>query len=126
MRRKRIVKQIGCAVLAGALMVGQIFGSGASLITAKAAESWVDTLKVANGDFETGDSSNWTIESGSGAELVVKNGGSNVNSTYYLNIWASDAADVSITQTVESVPAGTYKLEYDVEGPGYRAHSICR
>lgn len=51
MRRKRIVKQIGCAVLAGALMVGQIFGSGASLITAKAAESWVDTLKVANGDF---------------------------------------------------------------------------
>ncbi len=71
--------------------------SGASLITAKAAESWVDTLKVANGDFETGDSSNWTIESGSGAELVVKNGGSNVNSTYYLNIWASDAADVSIT-----------------------------
>ena len=28
MRRKRIVKQIGCAVLAGALMVGQIFGSG--------------------------------------------------------------------------------------------------
>ena len=48
MRRKRIVKQIGCAVLAGALMVGQIFGSGASLITAKAAESWVDTLKVAN------------------------------------------------------------------------------
>lgn len=54
MRRKRIVKQIGCAVLAGALMVGQIFGSGASLITAKAAESWVDTLKVANGDFETG------------------------------------------------------------------------
>ena len=116
MRRKRIVKQIGCAVLAGALMVGQIFGSGASLITAKAAESWVDTLKVANGDFETGDSSNWTIESGSGAELVVKNGGSNVNSTYYLNIWASDAADVSITQTVEAVPAGTYKLEYDVEG----------
>lgn len=76
MRRKRIVKQIGCAVLAGALMVGQIFGSGASLITAKAAESWVDTLKVANGDFETGDSSKWTIESGSGAELVVKNGGS--------------------------------------------------
>ena len=116
MRRKRIVKQIGCAVLAGALMVGQIFGSGASLITAKAAESWVDTLNVANGDFETGDSSNWTIESGSGAELVVKNGGSNVNSTYYLNIWASDAADVSITQTVEAVPAGTYKLEYDVEG----------
>ena len=116
MRRKRIVKQIGCAVLAGALMVGQIFGSGASLITAKAAESWVDTLKVANGDFETGDSSNWTIESESGAELVVKNGGSNVNSTYYLNIWASDAADVSITQTVEAVPAGTYKLEYDVEG----------
>lgn len=47
MRRKRIVKQIGCAVLAGALMVGQIFGSEASLITAKAAESWVDTLKVA-------------------------------------------------------------------------------
>ena len=39
MRRKRIVKQIGCAVLAGALMVGQIFGSGASLITAKAAET---------------------------------------------------------------------------------------
>ena len=116
MRRKRIVKQIGCAVLAGALMVGQIFGSGASLITAKAAESWVDTLKVANGDFETGDSSNWTIESESGAELVVKNGGSNVNATYYLNIWASDAADVSITQTVEAVPAGTYKLEYDVEG----------
>ena len=38
MRRKRIVKQIGCAVLAGALMVGQIFGSGASLITAKAAD----------------------------------------------------------------------------------------
>lgn len=51
MRRKRIVRQIGCAVLAGALMVGQIFGSGASLITAKAAESWVDTLKVANGRF---------------------------------------------------------------------------
>ena len=123
MRRKRIVKQIGCAVLAGALMVGQIFGSGASLITAKAAESWVDTLKVANGDFETGDSSNWTIESESGAELVVKNGGSNVNSTYYLNIWASDAADVSITQTVVAVPAGTYKLEYDVEGDAQKSEA---
>lgn len=116
MRKMRIVKQVGCAILAGALVIGQIFGSGASLITAKAAESWVDTQKITNGDFETGDSSNWTIESGSGAELVVKNGGSNVNSTYYLNIWASDAADVSITQTVEAVPAGTYKLEYDVEG----------
>ncbi len=116
MRKMRIVKQVGCAILAGALVIGQIFGSGASLITAKAAESWVDTQKITNGDFETGDSSNWTIESESGAELVVKNGGSNVNSTYYLNIWASDAADVSITQTVEAVPAGTYKLEYDVEG----------
>ena len=41
MRKMRIVKQVGCAILAGALVIGQIFGSGASLITAKAAESWV-------------------------------------------------------------------------------------
>lgn len=116
MRRQRIAKQIGCAVLAGSLVIGQIFGSGISLIKAKAAESWVDTFMVANGDFETGDSSDWTLDPGSGAELVVKNGGSNVNATYYLNIWASDSSDVSITQNVASVPAGTYKLEYDVEG----------
>ena len=86
MRKMRIVKQVGCAILAGALVIGQIFGSGASLITAKAAESWVDTQKITNGDFETGDSSEWALASGSGAELEVKNGGSNVNSTYYLNI----------------------------------------
>ena len=116
MRKMRIVKQVGCAILAGALVIGQIFGSGASLITAKAAESWVDTQKITNGDFETGDSSEWALESGSGAELEVKNGGSNVNSTYYLNIWASDQADVSIKQTVSSVSAGTYKLGFDVEG----------
>ena len=116
MRRQRIVKQIGCAVLAGALVIGQIFGSGASLIKAEAAENWVDTLMVANGDFETGDDSYWTLDGGSGAELLVKNGSSNVNSTYYLNLWATDASTVSITQTVESVPAGTYKLEYEVEG----------
>ena len=105
MRKMRIVKQVGCAILAGALVIGQIFGSGASLITAKAAESWVDTQKITNGDFETGDSSEWTLESGSGAALEVKSGGSNVNSTYYLNIWASDQADVSIKQTVSSVSA---------------------
>ena len=116
MRKMRIVKQVGCAIFAGALVIGQIFGSGASLITAKAAESWVDTQKITNGDFETGDSSEWVLESGSGAELEVKNGGSNVNSTYYLNIWASDQADVSIKQTVSSVSAGTYKLGFDVEG----------
>lgn len=116
MRKMRIVKQVGCAILAGALVIGQIFGSGASLITAKAAESWVDTQKITNGDFEIGDSSEWTLESGSGAALEVKSGGSNVNSTYYLNIWASDQADVSIKQTVSSVSAGTYKLGFDVEG----------
>ena len=34
MRRQRIAKQIGCAVLAGTLVIGQIFGSGTSLIKA--------------------------------------------------------------------------------------------
>ena len=72
MRRKRIVKQISCAVLAGALVAGQIFGSGSSLITAEAAESWVDTLSTANGDFELGDYTGWTISGGDALTYTVK------------------------------------------------------
>lgn len=117
MRKMRIVKQVGCAILAGALVIGQIFGSGASLITAKAAESWVDTQKITNGDFETGDETGWTISGGDALTYTVKTDQwATNNTTNYLNYFAATEADITISQTVSSVSAGTYKIGYDLEG----------
>lgn len=117
MRKMRIVKQVGCAILAGALVIGQIFGSGASLITAKAAESWVDTQKITNGDFETGDETGWTISGGDALTYTVKpDQWATNNTTNYLNYFAATEADITISQTVSSVSAGTYKIGYDLEG----------
>lgn len=117
MRRKRIVKQISCAVLAGALVAGQIFGSGSSLITAEAAESWVDTLSTTNGDFELGDYTGWTISGGDALTYTVKTDQwAKNNTTQFLNYYAEKEADITISQTVSDVSAGTYKIGYDLEG----------
>lgn len=117
MVKKRLLGFTCTAVIAGVIASGQISGPGSSLITAKAAESWKDTLLVSNGDFELGDYTGWTITGENTLSYVVKTDQWAANNqTNYLNFYAGEASDISISQTVKSVPAGTYRVGYDIEG----------
>ncbi len=94
--------------------------------------TWKETSLVVNGDFETNDTSSgtdnyltgWTITAANGEEGTygytskVDTYASN-NKTTILNIWnnsTASTADISVSQTIEDVAAGTYKLALDQEG----------
>lgn len=117
MRKTKIAGKICCAALAGALALGQLLGSGAGSVDIYAAQTWQDSGLVKNGDFENG-TEGWTITTGN--ESLTCTTESSVytinNKTNYLHYYADAAGSVSVSQTVASVPAGTYKLSYDVEG----------
>lgn len=117
MRKTKIAGKICCVVLAGVLALGQLIGFGAGTVDIYAAQTWQDSGLVTNGDFESG-TEGWTIttENESLTCTTKSDKWATNNTTNYLNYYADAAGNVSVSQTVASVPAGTYKLSYDVEG----------
>ena len=94
-------------------------------IPAKAEEekSWKETGLIENGDFETGDLSGWTVEmpeddgDSAGCKIKVDQWASN-NKTNIFNYWNNkeEAVSLELSQTVDAVPAGTYKLSFEADG----------
>ncbi|CBK73963.1 Arabinogalactan endo-1,4-beta-galactosidase [Butyrivibrio fibrisolvens 16/4] len=94
-------------------------------IPAKAEEekSWKETSLIENGDFETGDLSGWTVEmpeddgDSAGCKIKVDQWASN-NKTNIFNYWNNkeEAVSLELSQTVDAVPAGTYKLSFEADG----------
>ena len=117
MKKSGIAGKLSCAVLSGALVIGQVLGSVPFALTARAEEAgetekvWKATKLVTNGDFETGDTSGWTVGDSTSADLNVKvDGYASNNTTNILNYYSGSGNYVDITQTISAVPEGTYKL----------------
>ena len=90
---------------------------------AEEEKSWKETSLIENGDFETGDLSGWTAKmsaddgDSAGCKIKADQWASN-NKTNIFNYWNNneDAAELELSQTVDAVPAGTYKLSFEADG----------
>lgn len=78
---------------------------------------------IQNGDFESGDTTGWTItmqdaDSSNVGYKVTTDSGMTNNTTNYFNYWNnnSKAVDFSMSQTITAVPAGTYKVVFRQDG----------
>ncbi|MCD7921424.1 MAG: glycosyl hydrolase 53 family protein [Clostridiales bacterium] len=79
------------------------------------AETAVTPEDLENTDFETGDTTGWSVS----PELsVVTDEYASDPDNHYLNLWVSDTeeSDVTISYTVENLAAGTYQVQVDLEG----------
>ena len=74
------------------------------------------TSLITNNSFETGDLTGWTASRTDGDTGVKANSNAtyhidNADGDYLFNTWNGDATGYDITQTLEALPAGYYKLE---------------
>lgn len=84
---------------------------------------WKDTGLVKNGDFENGDTTGWDVSfegadgDVSGYKIKMDEWAKN-NTTSFFNYWNnnSEAEEMSLSQTISGVSAGTYKLCFDADG----------
>lgn len=71
-------------------------------------------ISLPNGDFGTGDSSNWVL---TGFNQVTSIAGASNNTSYTLNLWLSDTEDLSGSASYSvSLTAGTYQFGFDLSG----------
>ncbi|WP_051656426.1 glycosyl hydrolase 53 family protein [Butyrivibrio sp. AE3004] len=85
--------------------------------------NWKLTQLVVNGDFETGNTEGWEVNlnnadgDSAGTKIKIDEWASN-NKTQIFNFWNNhaDAEDFCLSQNIEKVPAGTYKLAFDADG----------
>ena len=82
-------------------------------------KEWEATAALTNGDFETEDSSGWTISGGEDVTYTVKTDEWASNTTKILNIFngGSEAESFSVSQDV-TLPAGTFKVSWSQDGAG--------
>ena len=75
-------------------------------------------ISLPNGDFETGDTTNWVI-SGLPENPVRQNQWNEPNTSWTLNLWASDTEQVEIhAKYPVKLTAGRYKFSFDLSGEG--------
>lgn len=127
MKKRRIRNSVITLALIVAMLFTQTSFMDMGLMQVSATEGatyeWQNTGRVSNGDFETADTTGWTINIPNADDDVL---GTTVktdsyatnNTTNILNIWNNNAIaeTASISQTIASVPAGTYKLTLAIEG----------
>ena len=104
------------------LTVSQFMNVGVEVKADEQTEgTWIATEYITNGDFETGDTSGWSIDFTScdnGTSYIVKTDewASN-NKTSFLNYYnVTDGNVLTISQTISEVPAGIYRLSFEQEG----------
>ena len=104
------------------LTVSQFMNVGVEVKADEQTEgTWIATEYITNGDFETGDTSGWSIDFTScdnGTSYIVKTDewASN-NKTSFLNYYnVTDGNVLTIAQTISEVPAGIYRLSFEQEG----------
>lgn len=75
-------------------------------------------LTLPNGDFETGDTTNWTV-TGLPDNPVRSNEWNEPNTSYTLNLWAHDteAVEIHAAYTVK-LTAGSYRFRFRISGEG--------
>ena len=75
---------------------------------------------LTNGDFETGDTSGWTIvnDEGKGSPRVDQNSQNAKKGLCYFTAWEPDDYEMDIYQTIEGIAAGTYKCFASFESTG--------
>ena len=75
-------------------------------------------LTLPNGDFETGDATNWVL-TGLPENPVRQNEWNEPNTSWTLNLWANDNEAVEIhAQYPVKLTAGTYKFSFFISGEG--------
>ncbi len=86
-----------------------------SLLPAAFAEGELAEIALPNGDFETGDTTNWVLTGLTGE--ILDNTGSAVNKTHVLNLWVSNDEQVAIAADYAvKLTAGTYKFTFEMDG----------
>ena len=120
--RKVFWKRVAASALAATLVLTGANVSGID-VEAKAESVWENTSYVVNSDFESGDTTGWTItmpdaDSSNVGYKVTTDSGMTNNTTNYFNYWNnnSEAVDFSMSQTITAVPAGTYKVVFRQDG----------
>ena len=122
MRKYKMFKKILASVLVAALCVTGIPANNIGVTKAYAEnKTWYTTSYVKNGDFELGDETGWSIIAGTNENYtheVITNQWDENNKTNFLNIWNNDiqANPYSMTQKIENLPAGEYKISYKFAG----------
>ena len=111
--RKVFWKRTAASVMAAALVLTGVNTSGID-VEAKAESVWENTSYVVNGDFETGDTTGWTVSDDSLA--YVSTDAYSTNQTQRLHLYSGAEKELSISQTIESVEAGTYRLQFEQDG----------
>ena len=111
--RKVFWKRTAASVMAAALILTGVNTSGIG-VEAKAESVWENTSYVVNGDFETGDTTGWTVSDESLA--YVSTDAYSTNQTQRLHLYSGAEKELSISQTIESVEAGTYRLQFEQDG----------
>ncbi|MBO5335923.1 MAG: glycosyl hydrolase 53 family protein [Lachnospiraceae bacterium] len=130
MKKKNVVKGMWKRIMAMSVAVMLTLGGVIrtdAVAQAEESVTWEATELVTNGDFETCDSSagwdnyapEWTIifSDWDNGKSQFNTGGTN-NATKILNFSnnGSAAIDFSMTRTISSVEAGTYKLSFQQDG----------
>ncbi|MCR4903560.1 MAG: glycosyl hydrolase 53 family protein [Butyrivibrio sp.] len=108
--------------LVGAMGLSSISMDAFAATEDTSSESYESTSLIANGDFEEG-LNNWTVTMDSadgdtnGYQVKTDSWASN-NTTSMFNFWNnnSETEDLTLSQTIEALDAGTYKLQADIEG----------
>ena len=110
-------------MLAMVMVMSQFANAGVVLADEQSTEgTWNATQYFTNGDFETGDDTGWSFNMASWDNWsscwpkVVGDATNNV--TNILNVYngAEDGNTVTISQTISSVPAGTYRVSFEQDG----------
>ena len=72
--------------------------------------------ELVNGDFET-ENKGWTLAGGDGGAPFYASDSYDSNTTQFIKIESPTAAqNMSVKQTINNYPAGTYKLSYSISG----------
>ncbi len=83
---------------------------------------WSATDYISNGDFESGDITGWNVEmpgaDGDSAGTLIKTDQWSSNATTFLNYWNNNSGEeeLSISQSISSLAAGTYKVAMKLDG----------
>ena len=89
-------------------------------LTARCYVSMIEYNFLENYSFETGEVDPWTVtERGSANELCLeKKGTDSLTGSYHYHFWSAkqNSVDFSLEQTVQNLPAGTYKFAISIMG----------
>lgn len=114
MKKRKFGRGIS-VLLTAAMLLGTVSVEDLVVRAEESNDSWEDTGRLLNGDFEDGDTG-WTV-SGGNTDCVVKNDTyATNNTTSFYHIYAGEDTGFSLQQVIADVEPGTYKVEMEQDG----------